>query len=80
MTQAERTRTIKYVLAESSRWLLHRRRKGHEEEILDMRKLTFSFKSVFMDVRFELTTSSSSPFDDALFMLRHLSVGLLVKG
>ena len=25
MTQAERTRTIKYVLAESSRWLLHRR-------------------------------------------------------
>ena len=27
MTQAERTRTIKYVLAESSRWLLHRRRR-----------------------------------------------------
>ena len=26
MTQAERTRTIKYVLAESRRWLLHRRR------------------------------------------------------
>ena len=26
MTQAERTRTITYVLAESSRWLLHRRR------------------------------------------------------
>ena len=26
MTQAERTRTKKYVLAESSRWLLHRRR------------------------------------------------------
>ena len=26
MTQAGRTRTIKYVLAESSRWLLHRRR------------------------------------------------------
>ena len=26
MTQADRTRTIKYVLAESSRWLLHRRR------------------------------------------------------
>ena len=26
MTQAEKTRTIKYVLAESSRWLLHRRR------------------------------------------------------
>ena len=26
MTQAERTRTIKNVLAESSRWLLHRRR------------------------------------------------------
>ena len=26
MTQAERIRTIKYVLAESSRWLLHRRR------------------------------------------------------
>ena len=25
MTQAERTRTIKYVLAESSKWLLHRR-------------------------------------------------------
>ena len=26
MTQAERTRTIKYILAESNRWLLHRRR------------------------------------------------------
>ena len=26
MTQAETTRTIKYVLAERSRWLLHRRR------------------------------------------------------
>ena len=26
MTQAERTRTMKHVLAESSRWLLHRRR------------------------------------------------------
>ena len=26
MTQTERTRTIKYVLAERSRWLLHRRR------------------------------------------------------
>ena len=26
MTQAERTRTIKYLLVESSRWLLHRRR------------------------------------------------------
>ena len=26
MTQEERTRTIKHVLAESSRWLLHRRR------------------------------------------------------
>ena len=25
MTHAERTRTIKHVLAESSRWLLHRR-------------------------------------------------------
>ena len=25
MTQAERTRTTKYVLAENSRWLLHRR-------------------------------------------------------
>ena len=27
MTQAGRTRTIKYVLTESSRWLLHRRRE-----------------------------------------------------
>ena len=27
ITQAERTRTIKYLLAESSRWLLHRRRE-----------------------------------------------------
>ena len=27
MTQAKRTRTIKYVLAESSRWLLHRKDK-----------------------------------------------------
>ena len=26
MTQAERTRTVKYVLAESSKWLPHRRR------------------------------------------------------
>ena len=26
MTRTETTRTIKYVLAESSRWLLHRRR------------------------------------------------------
>ena len=26
MTQAEITRTTKYILAESSRWLLHRRR------------------------------------------------------
>ena len=32
MTQAERTRTIKYVLAESSRWLLRRRREGHAED------------------------------------------------
>ena len=28
--QAERTRTTKYVLAESSRWLLHRRRDTHK--------------------------------------------------
>ena len=38
-------------------------------QILDMRKLTFFFlKRVFMvDVmRFELTTSSSSPVDDAI--------------
>ena len=36
-------------------------------QILDMRKFTFLSKSVFMvDVRFELTTSSSSPADDAI--------------
>ena len=35
-------------------------------QILDMRKFTFLSKSVFMvDVRFELTTSSSNPFVDA---------------
>ena len=33
MTQAERTRTIKYVLAESSRWLLHRRRDTNKIHI-----------------------------------------------
>ena len=34
MTQhAERTRTIKYVLAESSRWLLHRRRDTKKIDI-----------------------------------------------
>ena len=30
MTWAERTRTIKCILAERSRWLLHR--KGHEKD------------------------------------------------
>ena len=44
MTQAERTRAIKYVLAESSRWLLHRRRDtkinipGCRKEIRTARK------------------------------------------
>ena len=36
MTQAERTRAIKNVLAESSRWLLHRRR--NTEKIPGCRK------------------------------------------
>ena len=38
MTQAERTRTIKYVLAESSRWLLHRRRDTKKINIPGFRK------------------------------------------
>ena len=38
MTQAERTRTIKYVLAESSRWLLHRRRDTKKINIPGCRK------------------------------------------
>ena len=33
MTQAERTCTIKYALAESSRWLLHRRRNTEKINI-----------------------------------------------
>ena len=33
MTQAERTRTIKYALAERSRWLLHR--QGDTKRIKD---------------------------------------------
>ena len=33
MTQAERTRTIKYVLAESSRWRLHKRRDTNKINI-----------------------------------------------
>ena len=39
MTQAEKTRTIKYVLAESSsRWLLHRRRDTKKITIPGCRK------------------------------------------
>ena len=38
MTQADRTRTIKYVLAESSRWLLHRRRNTKKINIPGCRK------------------------------------------
>ena len=38
MTQAERTRTTKYVLAESSRWLLHRRRDTKKINIPGCRK------------------------------------------
>ena len=38
MTQAERTRTIKYVLAESSRWLLHRRRDTKKINVPGCRK------------------------------------------
>ena len=38
MTQAERTRTIKYVLAESSRWRLHRRRDTKKINIPGCRK------------------------------------------
>ena len=38
MTQAERTRTIKYVLAENSRWLLHRRRDTKKINIPRCRK------------------------------------------
>ena len=38
MTQAERTRTIKYVLAESSRWLLHRRRDTKKINLPGCRK------------------------------------------
>ena len=35
---AKRTRTIKYVLAESSRWLLHRRRETKKISIPGCRK------------------------------------------
>ena len=38
MTQAERTHTIKYVLAESSRRLLHRRRDTKKINIPGCRK------------------------------------------
>ena len=38
MTQAERTRAIKYVLAESGRWLLHRRRDTKKINISGCRK------------------------------------------
>ena len=38
MTQAERTRTINYVLAERSRWLLHRRRDTKKINIPGCRK------------------------------------------
>ena len=35
--------------------------------ILDMKNIVFSLESVFMvDVRFEPTTNSSNPFDDAI--------------
>ena len=51
MTQAERTRTIKYVLAESSRWLLHRRRDtkkinipGYRKKIIKEKRKTRSRK------------------------------------
>ena len=36
--QAERTRNVKYVLAESSRWLLHRRRDTKKIDIPGCRK------------------------------------------
>ena len=45
MTQAERTHTIKYVLADSGRWLLHRRRDmkkinipGFREKIIEKKE------------------------------------------
>ena len=38
MTQAERTCTIKYVLAQSSRWLLHRRKDTKKINIPGCRK------------------------------------------
>ena len=38
MTQAERTRNIKYVLLKSSRWLLHRRRDTKKINIPGCRK------------------------------------------
>ena len=38
MTQAERTRTIKYVLGESSRLMLHRRRDTKKINIPGCRK------------------------------------------
>ena len=38
MTLAERTCTVKYVLAESSRWLLHRRRDTKKMDIPGCRK------------------------------------------
>ena len=38
MTRAERTRTIKFVLTESSRWLLHRRRDTKEDKHIRMQE------------------------------------------
>ena len=40
MTQAERTRTIKYALAESSRWLLHGRKDTKKINIPGCREKT----------------------------------------
>ena len=46
--------------------------RGHDRksicQILDIRKFVFFFKSVFMEVRFELTTSSVSHADDAIYV------------
>ena len=67
MTQAERTRTIKYVLAESSRWLLHRRgdtkimAKGNYE-LLDVGSLDpwFSCSSLKHDSFFYVTLDNTT--------------------
>ena len=42
--QAERTRTVEYVLAESSRWLLHRRRDTKKLNISGCRKKKYKSK------------------------------------